>query len=287
MKHKGRGMSIAVIFIILFVSITATVFPFGFSRDQKDIVNLQTFVLSDFGDEIDQSNNMVWVAKFSRYAKPADTSKQMSDPDTNVCAPVYFEGKPLGLPQSMEKKQKYCLGVKAAYIKQGYNWIELYPIVLSGGVLDGNGKPMTSVIGHTGNNVLDDLGGKFTNLSKQATNVNLIGVVKSLDVWVWGGNYRYWLDFHLVDYKGFLHRLNAGDVNYVGWLNLRTRIPDYIPQTEYHVPFMKNLKLIMLKLWSYPNERVDQFYVYFDYMQVQTDVYEQRFNGDELGTNRW
>ena len=108
-----------------------------------------------------------------------------------------------------------------------------------------------------------------------------------MDMWVWGGNYNYWMEFYLEDYKGFLHRLPAGDISYVGWKNLRTRIPDDIPQAEYHVPFMKPLKLEMIKLWSYPTERVDQFYCYFDYLQVQTDVYLERFNGDDLANNKW
>jgi len=66
-----------------------------------------------------------------------------------------------------------------------------------------------------------------------------------------------------------------------------SKIPEYIPQAEHHVPFLKNLKIVMMKLWGYPTERVDQFFVYFDYMQVQTDVYRQRFNGDELAEIKW
>jgi hypothetical protein len=65
------------------------------------------------------------------------------------------------------------------------------------------------------------------------------------------------------------------------------QIPDNIPQAEMHVPFLKSLSLQMIKLWSYPTERVDQFYCYFSYLQVQTDVYIERFNGDDLANKRW
>jgi hypothetical protein len=125
------------------------------------------------------------------------------------------------------------------------------------------------------------------DLKGKPTYIELIGMVKSLDMWVWGGNYKYWLEFYLVDYKGFLNRLSAGDLTFVGWRNVRTKVPDYIPQAEYHVPFLKSLKLTMVKLWANPTERADQFYSYFDYMQVQTDVYMQRFNGDDMANNRW
>jgi hypothetical protein len=288
MKCKG-SMTVLVLALIFVISgVASKIHAFGFTEDQRDIMNLQTFVISDFGDEIDQTNGIVWVAKYSRFAKPSDYTKQMSDPDTNSCYLSYQEGKPLGLPHQVDAKQKWCLGIKAQFLKQGFNWIEIYPLALKGGILDASGKPMSTIVNPSDNSLVDNFGGKASNkYTDYVTNFNLDGVVKSLDMWVWGGNYKYWMEFHLQDYKGFLHRLSAGDIKYVGWMNMRTKIPEYIPQAESHVPFLKNLKLILIKLWGYPTERVDQFYVYFDYMQVQTDVYRQRFNGDDLAESRW
>ncbi len=252
--------------IIIFSSVKA--FPYGFSANERETMNLQTFIVSDFGDEKDQSNNIIWKSRFSKFAKPSDNNKEINSWDTNACNAMYIEAKPLGLPQEVDSKQKWSLGIKSEFVTKGYNWIEVYPVKATGNILDANGKP---------NNSLDG-----TN-----TSLNLLGVVKSLDMWVWGGNYNYWIEFYLLDYKGFLHRLTAGDINYVGWKNLRTKVPDYIPQAERHVPFLKSLKLDMIKLWSYPMERVDQFYCYFDYLQVQTDVYLERFNGDDLSKISW
>ena len=288
MKYKVSVIGITVFLLFVITGFTTKVFSFGFTEEQANMMNLQTFLISDFGDEKDQTNQVVWVLKYSRFAKPSDPTKQMSDPDTNICYGEYVEGRPSGLPQSVEKQQKYCLGVKAQFLKQGYNWIEIYPVKLKGSILNADNKPVTTIENPSERLPADNLGGKITNrVFEQATNLNLEGVVKSLDLWVWGGNYRYWLEFHLIDYKGFLHRLSAGDIKYIGWLNLRTKIPEYIPQAEHHVPFLKNLKIVMMKLWGYPTERVDQFFVYFDYMQVQTDVYRQRFNGDELAEIKW
>ncbi len=266
MKYKGSIVSTIMVILALNLVITRPLFPFGFSAEDKDTVNLQTFVVSDFGDEEDQTNKTIWKANFSRFAKPADVTQVMSDPDPEACNVKYVEAKPLGLPERVDQYQKYSLGVKAQFLKKSYNWIELIP--------------------YKSDNAFN---GKTPNMSAtgEKSPVTLIGVIKSLDMWVWGGNYNYWMEFYLRDFKGYLHRLNAGDLSYVGWKNLRTKIPDYIPQAEHHVPFMKPLKLEMIKLWSYPNERVDQFYAYFDYMQVQTDVYQERFNGDDLAAQRW
>jgi len=269
MKYKtGRLILLSGLILFFLILKVNFVFSFGFTEKGRETVNLQTYVVSDFGDEKDQTNGIVWRAKFSRFAKPADPNKEMSTWDTNACDVRYVEAKPLGIPQELESRQKWSLGVKAQFIKKGYNWIELYTVKAKGSIYSAQGQPDPNVEG-----------------DKIA--LPLIGVIKSLDLWVWGGNYRYWLEFYLVDYKGFLHRLPAGDIEYVGWRNLRTRIPEYIPQAQKHVPFLKPLKLEMIKLWSFPDERVDQFFVYLDYMQVQTDVYLERFNGDDLASKIW
>lgn len=270
MKYKGRVKLFLFGLIFGFLLLGREyIFSFGFSETGRQTINLQTFVVSDFGDEKDQANGIVWKAKFSRFAKPADPTKEMSGWDTNACNVRYIQAKPLGLPQEVDVKQKWSLGVKAQFIKKGYNWIELYPDKA------------------TGKNILDANGNPDPTIETKREPMNLIGVVKSLDVWVWGGNYKYWIEFYLLDYKGFLHRVPVGDIDFVGWRNLRTKIPEYIPQAEKHVPFLKPLKLQTIKFWAYPDERVDQFYVYLDYMQVQTDVYLERFNGDDLANNVW
>ncbi len=273
MEYKGNVGLIRLFLLLVIVFICAGgLYSFTFSPGEKETVNLQTLVVSDFGNDVDQSNNIKWDSKFSRFAKPADPNKEMSEPDTNACGLTYIQAKPLGLPQYVESKQKWSLGIKAQFIRKGYNWIEVFPI-----------KAGSESQVSTGSNSVQNQ----TVQKGQNNPLILPGEIKSLDMWVWGGNYKYWLEFYLTDYKGFLHRLSAGDISYIGWKNIRTKIPDYIPQAEYHVPFLKSLSLQMIKLWAYPSERVDQFYCYFNYLQVQTDVYVERFNGDDLANNRW
>lgn len=265
MKYKG---CVVLLIAALFFGVTVHLYSFGFTESEKDTVNLQTFIISDFGDEKDQSNSIVWKARFSRFAKPTDATQVLSPWDTNACNAAYFPGKPLGLPQEIDSKQKWSLGIKASFTKKGYNWIEIYPCSVTSSNIQPNGKPTSDV-------------------DAVAKPIELVGIVKSLDMWVWGGNYDYSLEFYLIDYKGYLHRLDAGSIKYIGWKNVRTKVPGFIPQAEFHVPFLKSLRLDMVKLWANPEERVDQFYAYFDYMQVQTDVYMERFNGDDLANNRW
>jgi hypothetical protein len=271
MRYKSSFWLVTALVAVFISGMIKTAYPYGFSKDQQNTVNLQTFVVSDFGDNVDKSKQIIWKANFSRFATPSDPKQLNSPPNPKFCLAQYMKGKPLGLPMEVDTNQIYCLGIKATFIKQSYNWIEVVPYRAEGSLpADKNSAPDST-----------------KNPNEKVTNITLPGVIKSLDMWVWGGNYHYWLEFYLKDYKGFTYRLNAGDIGYVGWRNLRTPIPGYIPQAEYHVPFLKSLTLEMIKLWAYPTERIDQFFAYFDYLQVQTDVYIERFNGDDLANTKW
>ncbi len=282
MRYKAGSIASTMLVFSLILGVVAKAFPFGFSTTQRDTMNLQTFTVSDFGDSKDHTNGLVWAIRYSRFARPVVGDDYRLPPDPEYCNATYLEAKPLGLPMEVDSQQKWSLGIKAAYIKQSYNWIEIIPFMSSNFQRSASGTQPRPIL--LTNNEFTSVGPVGNDYPKPIT---LIGVVKSLDVWVWGGNYKYWLEFYLEDYKGYLHRLTAGDINYVGWRNLRTKVPESIPQAEQYVPFMKPLKLTMLKIWAYPTERIDQFFIYFDFMQVQTDVYVERFNGDDLAWETW
>lgn len=279
MKDRANGIALLSVVMALMVMTTVDAFSFGFSTQEADIVNLQTYKISDFGDTTDKENGIVWGAKFSSFAVPVTATDDESDynrrPDPEVCNVAYAEGQPTGLPPEDEDDQIYCLGIKAQFIREGFNWVEVTPIYVGDAIASED--QLEGVVIYDETTSIDTEYGEAT-----ITNLDLFGVVESLDVWVWGGNYSWWLEFYVEDYEGYLHTLPAGDIKYVGWLNLRTTIPYYIPQSEGYVPFIQPLKLKLLKLWSYPTERIDQFFCYFDYLQVQTDVYWERFNGDDL-----
>ncbi len=286
MRDKAKGIALMLAILGVLVLGKSQIFSFGFSDNGEGTMNLQTFVISDFGDEIDREDNIVWAVRYSDFAVPIDVTEEGDDlaynraPDPEACNAQYHPGKPLGLPESMDQEQNWCLGIKAQYIRNGYNYIEIVPTTpVETSVADiSTNEPLNAIVMNTSSPTFED-----DNYGEVAeTNLNLTGVVQSLDLWLWGGNYDWWLEFHLKDYQGYEHQLEAGDISYIGWMNLRTTVPSYIPQSEHYVPFMQNLKIEKLKLWQYPTERIDQFFVYLDYMQVQTDVYVERFNGDDL-----
>jgi hypothetical protein len=78
------------------------------------------------------------------------------------------------------------------------------------------------------------------------------------------------------------HTLFLGDLNFQGWQNLSVSVPNYIPQLVKWVPQERPLTITKIVIWTRPNERVDDFFIYFDELKVLADVAENRFDGDQL-----
>ncbi|MCK4908112.1 MAG: hypothetical protein KAS64_11205 [Spirochaetes bacterium] len=132
--------------------------------------------------------------------------------------------------------------VKASFYRKWYNWIEIIPK-----------KPL-----------------------------RMEGRVKTIDFWVWGGNFNYHIEASLIDYKGFRHIIPIGKINHAGWRNFRFRVPSKIPQEENFIPKLKTLKFEKFIIQAELTARKKDFYVYFDRILYQTDMYIERFDGDGL-----
>ena len=123
------------------------------------------------------------------------------------------------------------LGVAMLFDRKEYNWIDIIP-----GTKD---KPVE---------------------------LPLPGRVKMLDIWAWSGNYNYYLEAFVRDYRGVVYTIPMGDLNFVGWKNLRINIPDNIPQGKKYLP-----------------KHVDKAVkFYFNNLKVLTDTFESLFDGDQL-----
>ncbi len=146
-------------------------------------------------------------------------------------------------------------GIQAAFDRQGYNFLELVPVADKNA---DNGDPIPK-------------------------GIPIPGRIKNLDMWVWGSNYRYYVDVHFRDFQGVIHVLRMGYVNYKGWRNLRVEIPNGIPQDVAYLPSRQGLELAKIVLWTEPDEKVAGFYVYFDNIKIMTDMFETPFDGSGLG----
>ena len=154
-----------------------------------------------------------------------------------------------------EKTELWSMAVHAGFNRKAYNYIEIVPVDPSKKGEDGLLEPKP---------------------------IKIPGRVQLIDLWVWGANYNYWLDLHLQDYRGVDHVLHLGSLQYAGWRNLSVTIPGSIPQASPYIPRLRGLVITKLVLWTRPDAPVDGFYVFLDDLKVLTDLFETRFDGDEL-----
>ena len=108
------------------------------------------------------------------------------------------------------------------------------------------------------------------------------GRPRVFDLWIWGSNHNYYLDVHIRDANGIIHVVPLGSIRHIGWKNLNATIPGSIPQTWQYIPKHRPLVITKLVLWTRPEEKVDDFYMYIDQLKVLTDLFESRYDGDNL-----
>lgn len=161
---------------------------------------------------------------------------------------VYPKAIESSIPDDKKSSQR-VMGVNAEWSKKGRNYVDIIPCELG-----------------------------TTNYLP----IEFEGAVDSIDLWVWGANYNYYLDVVLEDWHGVSHRLPICTLDFVGWQPKKVRIPHWIPQTVKYLPHSKPLKLTKFVITTFRDERIDSFYVYFDEIKYLTNNYHDPFDGEAL-----
>ncbi len=154
--------------------------------------------------------------------------------------------------RNKDNRDLLAMGIHSKFDRKGYNYIEIIPAEK-----DSSG-----------------------NLVPKA--IPIPGKVKRMDLWVWGSNYNYSMDVFIRDYRGIDHVLHMGSLQFVGWKDLSVTIPGSIPQSRRYIPSYAGLELTKLVIWTAPDEKVDDYWVFIDELSILTDTYVNRFDGENL-----
>jgi len=118
-------------------------------------------------------------------------------------------------------KDLRSLGVAMLFDRKEYNWVDVIP-----GTKSGSGDEATYA----------------------PIELPLPGRVKMLDMWIWSGNFDYYIEAYIRDYTGIVHVLPMGDLGHVGWKNFRVNIPNNVPQSKKYLPKRENLTLVKFRI---------------------------------------
>ena len=213
--------------LVVLVFIAVAFAAFG---QQAQVIRSRTL------DNFDDPTTQEWTVSGSRFV--ADGFPQLAFVDA---WPNALYGR------NLEDRDLKVLGIRGAFTRRGYNYIEIIPTV--------DGEPQA---------------------------LPVPGQARQIDAWVWGANFNYYLEVHLRDYRGVDYVLPMGSLQFTGWRNLTSAVPNYIPQQQPYLPRFKGLELTKLVLWTRPEEVVNDFFFYLDELGVITDLFQERFDGDDL-----
>lgn len=166
----------------------------------------------------------------------------------------FFDGMPnsIRVSQNDPKGVYKYLGMEVKFDRKGDNWVDIVP--------SKKGSDSTIV----------------------PYEVPFKGRISRLDMWVWGANYAYELEFLVRDSNGRVHTLSLGLVNHEGWKNMSVTIPSNIQQASPYLNGVQQMSLVAFRVRSRPTERVDSFYIFFDQFKALTDTFMSSYDGYEL-----
>jgi hypothetical protein len=121
-----------------------------------------------------------------------------------------------------------------------------------------------------------------TGSSVQERAIQLPGRAKGISLWVHGRGNDYTLEVWVKDFKGDVHILKYGSINFVGWKPIKVDIPAFVPQEVQSYPQTKVTKIVRFVIRSTVNSGPEETFLFFDQVKVLTDVFEVNFDGQVL-----
>ena len=182
-------------------------------------------------------------------------------------APYDLEVEPLS-PTGLGLKKEKIMGVYFRFRYPGYNSVHFSPPK----ELDWRTrKPFMRPSPATGELV-------------QERGIQLPGRAKAISMWVQGRGHRYNLEVLVKDYRGDIHTIHMGSINFLGWKPMIAKIPVTVPIPPTALPQINVTRFTEMIVRSeinspYIPEMMGDTYVFFDQIKVLTDDYEAFFEG--------
>ena len=185
----------------------------------------------------------------------------------------YVDGGPADLltekwsPINKGLEKKKCLGVQFKFRYPGFNSVHLLPPLEV--QWDNPGKAVLTYDSRSGKDV-------------QERAIQLPGRAKAISMWVHSRGNNYTLEVWIKDYKGDVHVLKMGSLNFVGWRPMKAYIPENVPQETNSYPQTRVTKIVRFVIRANPEAGNEEVFLFFDQLKVLTDTFEVNFDGQNL-----
>ncbi|MFO8063205.1 MAG: flagellar filament outer layer protein FlaA [Spirochaetota bacterium] len=113
------------------------------------------------------------------------------------------------------------------------------------------------------------------------------GIAKTLSVWVVGRNFNHNLYVVLRNFSGDTSVLHMGRMNFSGWRQLSVPIPPDIEQRDVHYSDQGGIEIIGFIIEPDLLESYGSYYVYFDDLRAQTDLFSEESRDPDDMQDSW
>lgn len=108
------------------------------------------------------------------------------------------------------------------------------------------------------------------------------GIARQMSIWALGRQFRHTLFVKLRDYRGGLHTLRIGRLDFFGWRKMSITIPGWLPQSTRYALLDKNLHFVSLYTVSDKKEVPGTFYFYIDDLRMKVDKTDTDYPGSKI-----
>ncbi len=220
----------------------------GNGNDKKKLDGLVTDWMNDFEDCEDWravATCPLGETKIRKYPGKPRPMKNGQPINENNEIGKEFADKTEADENGIVHENKYIIGVKSYFMDRGFDRVEAFP-------------PNEYIIR---------------------------GKAKEVRLWVLGRKFRHTLYLKLRDYRGKIHKLKIGRLDFWGWREMSVIVPGWLPQSSNYAIMDKNLHFVSFFVESDKFEAPGPFYFYMDQFRVITDLTE--FTGDERIKDNW
>ncbi len=127
----------------------------------------------------------------------------------------------------------------------------------------------------------DRRGYHFADLIPEKTNTYKGRLVKA-GLWVWGGNYLHEIGLIFKRNDGYSYNVPLGNLAFYGWQRKESFLPQVISSRSSYADSFDKFEFSNIRLYSHPNERVNNIYVFLDNFEIDESISFYSYDGYDI-----